>query len=85
MAKKYHLTLTQGGWFKDKKTYYNVPGQKVWNGLRYMSSNFQAPVVFVYASDHYPIGKNQFIGTYSAKYDNFRTPDKKLHKTFNFS
>lgn len=82
--KKYHLTGSQNFYgVKDAYTYYNVPARKVWNGLRYMCNEFGLKNVFVYDASG-SIGKNIYIGSYSLKYDNFRTPDNKLHKTFNF-
>ena len=82
----YHLTCSQLFYGqKDAKTYYNVPAAKVWAGMRYMAENFNAATVFVYLKQkNTPIGQNMFIGTFSRKYDNFRTPDNKLHQTFNF-
>jgi hypothetical protein len=80
----YHLTLTQNGYFRDKKTYWNVPARKVWAGLRYMAQNFGASYVFVYAADGQPIGSNLYIGCYSAKWDNFRPPNDKPKSTYIF-
>jgi hypothetical protein len=78
--RRYNITGSQNFYgMKDAKTYYNVPANKVWNAFEYMSREFNLPALFVYDAND-----NEFIGTYSTKYNNFRTPNRVLHKTFNF-
>ena len=81
----YHLTCSQNFYGqKDAKTYYSVPARKVWAGLRFMVVHFNVEVIFVYRKEkNTVIGKNTYVGSYSKKYDNFRTSGG-LFKTFNF-
>lgn len=79
----YHLTGSQNFYGqKDKKTYYSVPAAKVWNGMRFMVKEFNLKAIFVYEKGI--IGKNVFVGTYSAKYDNFRTASGVVSTIHNF-
>lgn len=80
----YHLTGSQLFYGqKDVKTYYNVSARKVWAGLRYMAQNFNLQTIFVYSAAG-SIGANDFIGTYSKKYDNFREKNGGLSSNFKF-
>lgn len=82
----YHLTCSQNFYGqKDAKVYYYVPAYKVWAGLLFMVQYYKVPAVFVYLGEKgKSIGQNEYIGVFSAKYGNFRTPNNKLHKTFIF-
>lgn len=79
----YNLTGSQNFYGqKDVKTYYSVPGAKVWNGIRFMAQEFNLKAIFVYEKGI--IGKNVFVGTYSAKYDNFRTASGMVVTAYTF-
>jgi uncharacterized membrane protein len=84
--KAYRLTGTQNFYgSKQPYTYYKVKPVDVWAKARYMAKEFNLPAVFVYEMDtRKGSGVNNYIGSYSAKYDNFRTPNGQLHKTYNF-
>lgn len=83
--KTYHITGNTK-YFKDAKTYYNVPAAKVAAGVLYMSKTFQIENLFIYEKiKGVTIGNNPYICCYSAKFDNYRTKDGILHKTYNFS
>lgn len=84
-GKTYHLTGSTK-FFNDAKTYYDVPAAKVLTGAKYMCEAFKLERIFIYQKQkNIPIGKNQYIGCYSLKFDNFRTPDGKTHTTYNFA
>lgn len=67
---------------KDAKTYYNVPARLIWKQFEYMCNKFNASTVFVYqANDH--VARNDYVGAYSAKYQNFRSASG-VSKNFQF-
>jgi len=71
--KRYHLTCSQIFYGqKDAKTYYNVPARHVWDKMRFMCNHFAAKTVFVYSAYEH-VAHNKYIGSYSAKYDNFKS------------
>lgn len=82
----YHITGSQKFYGqKDAITYYSVPANKVEAGCIYLCNTHNLSHIFIYLKQkNKPIGKNQFIATYTAKYKNFRTTDNKLHLSFNF-
>lgn len=80
-TKRYHLTGSTK-FFRDAKTYYNVPFSKVENGCLYMSNEFKLANIFIYRSDGNKIGQNRYICAYSTKYRNFRYPNGQTSNIF---
>lgn len=78
----FHLT-TKTKYFNDPKTYYDVKKIDVHSYCKFMCINFNVERIFIYQkSKQLKIGTNLYICCYTAKYDNFRTSDSKLHNTF---
>lgn len=77
--KRYNVTGTQNFYGqRDAKTYYNVHAHKMWNCFQYMTVTFNLPILFIYDT------KNNYIGSYSAKYKNFTDNQKNRHAKYNF-
>lgn len=78
----YHLT-SKTKYFNDPKTYYDVKKIDVHNTCKFMCTYFNVERIFIYQkSKVQKIGDNPYICCYTAKFDNFRTSDGFLHKTF---